>query len=319
MDGAGAVLEPGGVGLGDVDGGQQAERERQYEGDEHAGREHPHVHRGTAEEARLRTRERLDRAQAGCPEQNAQRPGRGREHGRLEHQSAHVLQPAGSERAADRQLAMTSGSEREHHVRHVGARGRHDERGNQRHDADDRDDVPAELFEQGPDDRAGLCVRLGIALPQIGGDRRQLRRCLVDGGAGLQPSEHEEATVVARRPRGVERRRHEEVHVGEDAAVDSGREDAGHRVRCAIKDQRAADHADPRVEVLAPEAVAQEDDGGRAGPALLAAKQPSRCGMKPERRGQVGGGANDTHALGHAVLAHRGRVVAKRNELVDGS
>jgi hypothetical protein len=89
--------------------------------------------------------------------------------------------------------------------------------------------------------------------------------------------------------------------------------------RRAIKDQRAADDTDPCVEVTAPEAVAQENDARRARPPLLRAEEPSGHWLEAEGRGQVGGGANDAHPLGQVVLAHRGRVVAEGDELVDGS
>lgn len=150
------------------------------------------------------------------PRRAAGRGARERQHARFGQELSDDSEPVGAKSRAHGHLATPRLAERQHQIRHVGARHEKNERHRGEQDGQYRTGIPEAILPQRPYDDAevALVVLVGRVVGQPRDDAVHLGRCGIDCCAGVQPGKGRQvmtaATVAG--SRAIERERKHRIY-----------------------------------------------------------------------------------------------------------
>lgn len=223
-----------------------------------------------------------------------------REDQAFEQQLAQQAGAAGAERGAQRQFALTTQALHQLQVGDVDAGQRQHQQASAEHQPQH---AAGRLVDEAIGQRCGAQFALIAGALQLGAEscaqRLEFGAKLLDADAGGQPRHHFDrpAIVDCHPPR--------QPHIAGHREVEALGHHADQRGGLAVELDTAAEHARVRRKVLAPDAMAEQRHGGRAGPVVLGAEGPTQHRLHAE---QLEHGAIE----GHAVVAGGQRAAARR-------
>lgn len=208
------------------------------------------------------------------------------------------------EGGADGELALLAGGARDHESGDIGAADEHQESNHAKEGEQHGLGLAAQLMAEAVDDGAGVGVGVGVLLFEALRDAAHFSAGLFEGDAGLEAADHlEEVGAAAGALLGVPGERREKL--GFPAGdLEAWGHDADNGVGRAVERDGLSDDGGIAAEAVAPETVAEDDDGGGAGVVFLFIEDPAEEGLDAEQGEHVSG------AL-HAIEADRLAIAGK--------
>ena len=290
----------------DLQAGNQAEAEPASQRDERREGEHGAVDPDLvhARQRKARRKQPQDRAHSPVREHKSQRPAEGGELQALDQELVQEPRAAGAERHPDRHLA---GSHRRAHQEQVGdvrASDQEDAAHGAKQNEQRLPDLTHDLLLERNDRRAPLRVHLGALRGGLRRDRFHLGARRLDRNVGPQAGDGLVVAALARRARGVDLDRDEELGA-QVRERETRRHDAGDDAQRAVDRDLLADHARVAAVAPLPEPVSQHHARRNAEDVFFRQDRPAQERRHAEDAEEVGRDAQTQELLG---LAQRGEV-----------
>jgi hypothetical protein len=245
-------------------------------------------------------------------QQQAERPGRHRQHRALDEQLADQAPAPGAERLADRHLGGATGAAHEQHVGDVAAGDEQHQSHGAEHDPERERHVADELLVERHQGDAVVDVGPGILGLQAGGDGRGLGAGVGERGAGRQSGDPEEEMRAAGHLGDVEGKRDPQLPRGREG--EPFRHHADHHVRQTAQRDGAAEDLGIGGEAVPPEGIAENGDA-MARPLLVGCEGAAQGRLDAQHREEVVRGLDPDDSLGGPVSRKCQRLVAVAGDL----
>ncbi len=205
---------------------------------------------------------RAKKAEAPRGDHESESGARDREQDTFAEQLAHHADSIRAEREAHRHLVLPARRVRQHQTRHVAARGKQDERNGPEQEPERTADAADLLLLERHERRTPSSVGGRILLAEASFDRVEIRLCLCERGALLQPSDRGVEPSGARGEKNLWRLRWQ-PDLGRRRWIAEGRRHHGDDCATRARERQApADGARIAVQTAPPETVADDRDRG---------------------------------------------------------